>query len=65
MHCIHCDILLTDKEATRKNKKTGLYLDMCAECVSFLPHTMVDERDLLDLLIDRDIIDYTGTHYED
>jgi hypothetical protein len=65
MHCTQCDALLTDKEATRKHKKTGAYLDMCAECVSFLQQSIISEQDLLDVLIDRDIIDYTGTRYED
>ena len=65
MRCVQCNTLLTDKEATRKHKKTGQYLDMCADCVSFLPQSIISEQDLLDVLLDRDIIDYVGTKYED
>lgn len=32
MHCTCCDALLTDFEATRKDRRTGAFLDLCQEC---------------------------------
>lgn len=33
MKCLECDAILTDKEATRKSKQTGEFLDICDECL--------------------------------
>lgn len=32
MHCVLCDALLTDFEATRRNAVTGEFLDICNHC---------------------------------
>lgn len=32
MRCACCDVLLTDFEATRKDKRNGRYLDLCNSC---------------------------------
>ena len=51
MHCECCDALLTDFEATRKDRRTGAFLDLCQECFSetglkgHIP--TIDRRDLL------------------
>lgn len=33
MHCLSCDKLLSDWEATRKHQVTGEYLDLCNSCL--------------------------------
>ena len=51
MHCECCDALLSDFEATRKDKRTGHYLNLCQSCFSesglkdFVP--TIDRRDLM------------------
>ena len=37
MRCNCCNKMLSDFEATRKNAKTGEYMDMCNECIGYLP----------------------------
>ncbi len=37
MRCCACNKLLSDFEATRKDAKTGEYVDMCNTCLSFMP----------------------------
>lgn len=32
-HCVCCDKVLSDYEATRKHGETGQYLDMCNTCL--------------------------------
>ena len=32
-HCVCCDKVLSDYEATRKHGETGQYLDMCTACL--------------------------------
>ena len=34
MKCLSCDVILTDREATRKSINTGEYLDLCNHCLS-------------------------------
>ena len=64
MHCQSCDAVLTDFEATRKNKKTGMFLDLCGECATFLPVSSVDMNDLLVMELDRGIIDTMDSYEE-
>jgi hypothetical protein len=51
MHCECCDAILSDFEATRKDRRTGLYLNLCQICfaesglVGKIP--TIDRRDLL------------------
>lgn len=33
MHCICCDKPLTDYEATLRDERTDVYLDMCKVCI--------------------------------
>jgi hypothetical protein len=33
MHCLACDVLLSDQEAVRKDKR-GTFLDLCNNCTS-------------------------------
>lgn len=48
MRCSCCDVILSDFEATRKNRETGEYLDMCNKCASFVTDTIqtIDRGDL-------------------
>lgn len=32
MRCKACDKMLTDYETTRKDRMTGMYLDLCGSC---------------------------------
>lgn len=32
MRCLSCNVALTDAESVRKNKETGKYYDLCADC---------------------------------
>lgn len=57
MRCSACNEPLSDFEATRKNKKTKQFLDLCGECATFLPVSSIDEIDLLRMELDRGIID--------
>ncbi len=34
MRCLSCNIILTDREATRKSLNTSEYLDLCNSCLS-------------------------------
>lgn len=52
MHCVSCDVLLSDFEATRKHAITGEFLDLCNTCLREIPEIPVIEREDL-----RDIID--------
>ena len=32
MRCLSCDVILTDREATRRVQSTGEFLDFCDSC---------------------------------
>ena len=49
MHCVLCDALLTDFEATRRNAVTGEFLDICNHCFQDLKD-IVPTRDRKDLV---------------
>jgi len=42
MRCKACDKFLEDFELTRKDRETGVYLDLCNKCFT------ISEADLLD-----------------
>ena len=48
MHCIACDKLLNDYEATRKDANTEIYIDMCNKCFSYVSKEIpsIDRPDL-------------------
>jgi hypothetical protein len=53
MHCVVCDVELSDFEATRKYADSNEFVDMCNHCYSYVKrsiHTV--ERD--DLLTEQD-----------
>lgn len=37
MRCLCCNANLTDFESTRRNARTGEYLDMCIRCLVLVP----------------------------
>lgn len=53
MHCRACDKVLTSFEATRKEKFTGDYPDMCLKCLPISNEIM----DRLDLFSEEDLGD--------
>lgn len=55
MRCACCDVLLTDFEATRRDKLSGRYPDLCGRCFSADVSTKVVER--WDLFSSEDIRD--------
>ena len=60
MHCIICDTLLTDFEATRRIKDTRVYLDLCNVCFKSIDtHLPVVERK--DLMLSGDFDDPLDT----
>lgn len=34
MKCLACDVVLNDKEATRKSPHSGMFYDLCDDCFS-------------------------------
>lgn len=50
MRCNCCNKLLSDFESTRKNAVTGEYMDMCNECLSYLPPDQFKFKTRPDLL---------------
>ena len=58
MHCVLCDALLTDFEATRRNAVTGEFLDICNHCFKDFKE-IIPTRDRKDLVnqSDFDLID--------
>ena len=57
MKCRACNVTLSDYESTRKNARTGEYIDMCNHCFSTIEeefevieredlrtHTQIDEE---------------------
>lgn len=57
MRCRACNEVLSDFEATRRDKRTHQFLDLCGECATYLPISSVDEVDLLRMELERGIID--------
>ena len=51
MHCVCCNKVLSDYEATLKHSETGEYLDTCTDCLSeiqsIVPLTTIDNPSLL------------------
>lgn len=51
MHCICCNKVLSDYEATLKHAETGEYLDTCMECLgeiqALVPLSTIDNPSLL------------------
>lgn len=37
MRCLSCNVVLSDREATRKGSVTGEFLDLCDDCLSTIP----------------------------
>ena len=56
MHCLNCDALLSDYEATRRDARSGEYLDICQTCFNDLK-SLIPTRDRKDLLRQSDIDD--------
>ena len=56
MHCTICDALMSDYEATRRDARTGDYLDLCQTCFNDLK-SLIPTRDRKDLLRQSDIDD--------
>ena len=54
MHCLICDSMLSDYEATRRHATTRAFLDLCSPCLrsidseASVPH--VDRKDLMTLV---------------
>jgi hypothetical protein len=46
MHCVMCNVELTDFESTRKDAETMRHLDMCNQCISESDIVTVDRFDL-------------------
>jgi len=69
MHCVNCDRLLSDFEATRKHAITFQFLDLCKVCFEDVKTIIptIDRRELMteqDLDTDDDDMD-TGDSLED
>lgn len=71
MHCLNCDRLLTDYEATRKHAITFKFLDLCKVCFEDVKTIIptIDRKELMtdqDLDVDDDETDLdTGASLED
>lgn len=70
MHCVNCDRLLTDYEATRKHAITFKFLDLCKVCFDDVKTIIptIDRKELMteqDLDTDDDIDVDTGDSLED
>ena len=37
MKCLSCDVILSDREATRKGSASGDYVDLCDHCLGTIP----------------------------
>lgn len=53
MRCQCCNKMLSDFESTRKNAKSGEYMDMCNECIGHLPPNQFQFKTRPDLLVDK------------
>lgn len=65
MHCVNCDRLLSDFEATRKHAITFQFLDLCKVCFEDVKTIIptIDNRSLMteqDFDVDDDDLDTTG-----
>ena len=68
MRCTCCNVVLNDFEATRKNKNTGEYLDMCNKCTSYVDDAIetIDRTDLEESEVPDDEIEFDEwTVYDD
>jgi hypothetical protein len=69
MHCIACDRLLSEFEATRKNAMTMEYIDLCKVCFEDVKglFPVIERKDLVtqsDLDLDGDEDDVESTSRE-
>lgn len=48
MHCITCNSELSDFESTRRDVRTGAFLDMCNVCIAESKIVTLDRFDLAD-----------------
>lgn len=55
MRCLSCNVILSDKEATRKYASTGEFVDLCDHCFSTVDDQILvvdgtgdDEPDMYD-----------------
>lgn len=37
MRCLSCNVILTDRESSRKGTFSGEYLDLCDRCIRTIP----------------------------
>lgn len=51
MRCKACDKQLNDYEATRKDKYTGDYLDLCSVCRSYSDEYVSDHETTVDTIV--------------
>jgi copper chaperone CopZ len=56
MHCLNCDRLLTDYEATRKHAITFKFLDLCKVCFDEVK-TIIPTIDRRELMTEQDFDD--------
>ncbi len=61
MKCLSCDVILSDREATRKGAVTGEFLDLCGNCLATIPDFEYVENPVAS---DRTYIDDTVMHEE-
>ena len=54
MHCVNCDRLLTDYEATRKHAITFKFLDLCKVCFDDVK-TIIPTIDRRELMTEQDL----------
>jgi len=54
MHCVNCDRLLTDFEATRKHAITFKFLDLCKVCFEDVK-TIIPTIDRRELMTEQDL----------
>lgn len=64
MHCVLCDALLTDFEATRRNAVTSEFLDICNHCFKDFK-TIIPTRERKDLVNQSDFDDNDDEGYND
>lgn len=46
MKCRACDCILSDYEASRKYKNSGVFIDLCTDCLAGLDIETTDNPDL-------------------
>lgn len=52
MRCKACDAMLNDYEATRKDKLTGQYTDLCSDCFGHSSRAASDYETTVDSVVD-------------